>query len=502
MLNLNILQLSICSALFMVLMLLSVFGLNNFLLLCLSVKSCRRKISVSIPENVEEWPTVTVQAATYNEGAVVGRLLESCLRLNYPAEKIEIIIVDDSNDETINILREYERKHYPRIKVIHRSERTGYKAGALNEALKHSRGDYILILDADSIPEPDFLKKIIPLFLADEKLGFVQGKPRYINAETSWLTRTLALVNDWFAAFLQSTLSRCGLMISFLGHGGVFCRKALEDIGGWMSDTITEDIDAAYRVQLKGWRAVFFEGAESFEEVPPSYYSAVKRFKRHIKGPIQNLIKHAKPIIKSRGKSAVEKFEALIQTAYPFVYPLGLACIILTTLTYLFVPGSILDRFWCTAPGLVISLLILLTFPYAAFIVSFIPSTLVAVTAALFAAILLPKDVGRLNKRKLELIFGAALIWNDNVINCLAPIAEIIMGRKGEWIPTEREADSEGKKRGKKERFREGVLRIIASIFTLTALAAILRLNFSFSSIGIAMPAVLWLFSAYLIIRS
>ncbi|MEM1606671.1 MAG: glycosyltransferase [Candidatus Bathyarchaeia archaeon] len=497
--NLNVLQMAICSALFIVLALLCMFGLNNLLLLCLRVKMCRRD-GVNVPANIEVWPYVTVQVATYNEGIIVGRLLESCLRLNYPADKIEIIVVDDSSDETISILQEYERRYYPRIKVIHRSERKGYKAGALNEALKHSKGDYILILDADSIPEPDLLRKTIPLFLADEKLGFVQVKPGYINAESSWLTRTLALVNDWFAVFLQSTLSRCGMMISFLGHGGVFRRRALEDIGGWMSDTIAEDIDAAYRIQLKGWRAVFFEGAESLEEVPPSYYSAVKRFKRHIKGPIQNLIKHAKSIIRHGGKSAIEKFEALIQLAYPLVYPLGLACIILAILMYLFVSGPALDQFWLTAPGFIDSLLLLLMFPYAAFIVSLIPSLLVVVIALLFAVIILPESKATLKRRYLELVFGVALIWNDNIINCLMPIIEIIIGKEGEWIPTER-ALSKGKKNSREERLREGLIRIVASILVLIALAVILFLNFSLDSFGIIIPSILWLYSAHLIIR-
>ncbi|MCX8171222.1 MAG: hypothetical protein N3E47_04535, partial [Candidatus Bathyarchaeota archaeon] len=245
----------------------------------------------------------------------------------------------------------------------------------------------------------------------------------------------------------------------------------------------------------------FFEEAECFEEVPPSYYSAVKRFKRHIKGPIQNLIKHAKFIIGRKDKSVIERFEALIQMAYPLVYPLGLAFVILTALMYLFVPGPILDKFWRTAPGFLVSLLLLLTFPYAAFIASPLISALMVLTAFLFAAILLPECRVRVKRRYLELAFGAALIWNDNMINCLIPMLEIIMGRKGEWVPTERLSSGERGKHNEMERLKEGIMRIISSILILIALAAIMRLNFSINSLGIIIPSVLWLYSAYLIIK-
>ncbi|MBS7624931.1 glycosyltransferase [Candidatus Bathyarchaeota archaeon] len=496
-------QFLICLTLSIVLSLLSIFGLNNLILLYLKSKLCWRREIAYISANVSEWPNVSVHVATYNEGDVVSRLLDSCLRLDYPADKVEVIVVDDSTDETISILRDYERRYYPRIKVIHRSERTGYKAGALNEALKYSRGEYILVLDADSVPKPDFLKKTIPLFLADEKLGFVQGKPRYLNAENSWLTRALALINDWFAVFLQSTLSGCGMIVSFLGHGGVFRRRALEDIGGWMSDTITEDIDAAYRVQLRGWRAIFYEEAESFEEVPPRYYSAVRRFKRHIKGPIQNLVKHAAPIIRHREISALKKFEALIQLAYPLVYPLGLLLIAMNTLTYLLVPGAILDHFWHTGLGYVCSLLMLLIFPYASIIVSPIPSMLTIAIAALFALILLPRDVAvRLRRADLKAMLGVALIWNDNLINCLIPILEVIAGGTGEWIPTERALSHRGSvMKDKRAKLKEGMIRVTASILLLASYAAILHLNFSLNSIGIIIPAALWLCSAYMIMK-
>jgi len=481
------------------------FGLNNLLLLFYSrIRKCEQKTAKKTVY-VKEWPFVTIQVATYNEKDIVKRLLDSCLKIDYPADKFEIVVVDDSTDETIDILREYERKYYPRIKVIHRLERRGFKAGALNEALKNSRGDFLLILDADSVPEPDFLKKVIPLFTADEKLGFVQGKIKYLNAESSWLTETLALINDWFAVFVQSALSKIGMIMSFIGHGGVFRKKTVEDVDGWMSDTITEDMDMAYRVQLKGWKAIYLEGAVSWEEVPPNYYAAIERFKRHIKGPIQNLIKHGKTILKHNRLSCLEKFEALIQLAYPLVYLLGLTYISLIVLSYLLIPGKILDAFWCSAAGFLCSIIMFLTFPYVALITSFIPTMILIMMLMVFMLIFAVKDRDIMKKISLKNIFGVALIWNDNLVNCLMPLAGILAGKKEDiWVPTER-MNHKGKKEqnvNKNGRVRAALLRIISSVIVLAFFTLILNVNFSLNSLGILIPAILWLYSAYLILKS
>jgi len=498
MLDLTAPQLIVCSALAFTAMLLCSFGLNNLILLCLRIKPCRRGVNAENLPEIADWPLVTIQVATYNEGGIVSRLIESCLNLNYPEDKLEIIVVDDSTDETINILRDYERKYYPKIKVIHRLERAGYKAGALNEALKHSRGSLILILDADSVPERDFLRKTVPLFLADDKLGFVQGKPGYLNAEVSWLHKTFALVNDWFAFFTQSSLYRCGGIMSFIGHAGVFRRKALEEAGGWMSDTITEDMDMAYRVQLTGWRAAFVEDAVSLEEVPPNYYAAVKRFKRHIKGVIQNLIKHGVAILKNGNLSLPAKIEGLIQLSYPLVYPLGLICLLLTVAVHLYVSGAFIDRFWLSPAGLLCSLAMLLTFPYIALVISFVTSVLVIAIALLFTSIFLIKYGSSLRWINIKAVFGAALIWNDNILNCLTPLLEIVTGKESVWLPTERSFSE--KRGGNGERFREAALRIAASILILAAFTLSLCFNFSFNSFGLLIPAILWIYSARLIL--
>lgn len=503
MLGLSSLQLAASIVLAFTISIPCIFGLNNHILTCLRIRGCRNTLTPKKVISSKEWPFVTIQVSTYNEGCIVIRLLESCLKVDYPADKIEIIIVDDSNDETTNILKDYEKRYYPMIRVIHRNNRDGYKAGALNEALKNSKGEFILVLDADSVLEPDFLKKTIPLFLANEKLGFVQGRLKYLNEGESWLTKTLAFINDWFAHSLQSSLSRCGMIVGFVGHGGVLRRKALEDVGGWMYDTIAEDLDIAYRLQLKGWEALYVEDAASFEEVPPSYYSAVIRFKRHLKGPLQNLIKHGWSIIRRKSLSIAKKIEALMQLAYSLVYPLGLICLALTLLVYAIIPGVVIDGFWLSVVGLICSAVILVSFPCVALMISPIPSFLIILLASTFALILFSKykEILRGIKRMdLGVIFGLMLFWYDNILNCLSPMAEILMGKEGEWVPTERSLKRNASLDGGR-RIKEATLRILASMVTILILTGILIINFSLNSIGLLLPAILWLCSAYLIIK-
>lgn len=501
--NFTLLQLTSSVALALITSLLCIFGINNHILTCLRAKAYRRATihkKLNIPE---EWPFVTIQVATYNEGYIVTRLLESCLKVDYPADKFEIIVVDDSTDETINILREYEKRYYPKIKVIHRDARAGYKAGALNEALKNSRGEFILVLDADSILEPDFLKKTIPVFLANEKIGFIQGKLKCLNERESWLTKTLALVNDWFANFLQSSFSKCGMVMGFAGHGGIFRREALEDVGGWMSDTIAEDLDMAYRLQLKGWKALYIEEAISFEEAPPSYYSAIIRFKRHIKGSLQNLTKHWRSIIKHKGLSPSKKIEALMQLAYPLVYPLGLICLALTLLAYAVIPGAIIDRFWLSVAGFICSTIVLMSLPCIALIISPVPSLLIILLALAFSLILFPRlreIIKGVTWTDPKVIFGLLLVWCDNMLNCLSPIAGILRGKGEEWIPTERSLRRNvSLNRGRK--MAEASLRIIASITVILSFIIIEAKNFSLNSLGVLLPIMLWLYSAYIIVR-
>jgi len=491
-------------SLLVVSLLLCTFGLNSYVLLYLN----RRRKWFGAKKNVAEWPFVTIQIPVYNEKNVIERTLENCLKLDYPKERFEIVVVDDSTDETTDILEKCEAKFNPQIRVIHRMARQGYKAGALNTAMKHSVGEYFLILDADTSPNQDFLKETIPYFIEDDEIGFTQGKIEYINAESSWLTRTQALTNDWYRTFNQSALSKAGMLLSFVGHGGVFRKSAIEDAGCWQSDTITEDMDLSYRVQMSGWKGIFAEEAKCVEEVPSSYLAVVTQYDRHMKGPIQNLSKHCIGILTNNRLSALKKFEALIQMAYPLSYPLGLLCVALTALTYLILPSSFLACFWSSPAGMTFSLFTLVTLPYVSLVTSFpLPLLLIALVCPLFYLLTLKRKGPRASKR-LATLLGVTLIWNDNLLNGTKALIELLLGKKPVWIPTpklgkEPDLASSSLSKGERQnRIAESALRIIAAGMIILSVVFVMTKDFVINSLGLLLPASAWLVSAYLLFKS
>ena len=214
------------------------------------------------------WPMVTVQLPIYNEKYVVERLLESIVALEYPEGKLEIQILDDSTDETSELLKDIIKniKSPYSIHHIQRTLRSGYKAGALGEALKKARGEFIAIFDSDFIPKPDFLYNTIPHF--DENTGVVQTRWGHLNEDYSLLTRLQAFGLDAHFTVEQGGRNFSGSFINFNGTGGVWRKKCIEDAGGWSDDTLTEDLDLSYRAQLKGWKFRYLENCVAPAELP------------------------------------------------------------------------------------------------------------------------------------------------------------------------------------------------------------------------------------------
>ena len=448
-------------------------------------------------------PFVTIQIATYNEKNTIVNTLSSCLRLDYPEDRLEIVVVDDSTDITKKLLRDFETKHYSKLKVIHRSRREGYKAGALNVAMAHSKGDFFLILDADSIPDRKFLKEVIPYFLKDEKLGFVQGKIEYQNRPRSWLTKSLAVAEDWYASLSQPALSKGQMILSFLGHGGIIRRAALEDAGGCEYDTITEDMDLSYRVQIKGWRSLFIESAVTKEQVPESYNVASIRYVRHIKGPLQNLIKHGKTLVAQKHISIFSKIEGLFQMAYPISYVIGLLSISLTAITHLFLPGNFIESFWLSPTGFIISFVMLVTFPYICFIYSPIILVLLISIASPIIVALFIKEKGKDQPFSIVGIIGAILLWNDNILIGTKAVIELLLGRETIWIPTQKtdsiSRDGRKNKKAKTRKNNKFILRIVPAFLTTGIFMLISIRNFTLLSFGLLLPALMWLISAFFV---
>ena len=215
-------------------------------------------------------PVVTIQLPVYNEKYVIERLIDAVVAIDYPSEKLEIQILDDSTDETSGIIfqkLEWIKRTGRDIKHIRRESRKGFKAGALAEALEQARGEYIAIFDADFIPAPDFLRKTLPYF-ADAGIGAVQTRWGHINKDYSMLTRLQAFGLDAHFSVEQSGRNAAGSFINFNGTCGIWRKSCIVDAGGWSDDTLTEDLDLSYRAQLKGWRFHYLEDVVTPGELP------------------------------------------------------------------------------------------------------------------------------------------------------------------------------------------------------------------------------------------
>lgn len=235
------------------------------------------------------FPTVTVQLPLYNERFVAERLLDAAARLDWPADRLEIQVLDDSDDDTREIVAEraaFWAAHGREIKVLRRADREGYKAGALALGLEESAGEFIAVFDADFIPPRDFLRRTVPFFSRPE-IGMVQARWGFCNAGHSWLTAVQAILLAPHFAIEHQVRCRRGLFFNFNGTAGVWRKTAIETAGGWQSDTVTEDLDLSYRAQLAGWRFVYLDRVAVPSELPVTMAGFRSQQQRWAKGSIQ-----------------------------------------------------------------------------------------------------------------------------------------------------------------------------------------------------------------------
>lgn len=250
------------------------------------------------PAQPQDWPSVTVQLPIFNEMYVVDRLIEAVSKLNYPSDKLQIQILDDSTDQTAELIKS-KIKSYPTVnfQYLHRIDRQGFKAGALKEGLELATGDFIAIFDADFVPDADFLRKSIPHFTS-EKVGMVQSRWTHLNRDYSILTRLQAFALD--AHFLIEQIGRNSqnAFINFNGTGGVWRKSCIIDAGNWHDDTLTEDLDLSYRAQRKGWQFVYRPEIESPAELPPIMSAVKSQQFRWTKGGAECASKHFMGVLK------------------------------------------------------------------------------------------------------------------------------------------------------------------------------------------------------------
>jgi cellulose synthase/poly-beta-1,6-N-acetylglucosamine synthase-like glycosyltransferase len=303
-----------------VLSILAIYGWHRYYLVYLYMKH-KGNAPKPLPEP-RVLPKVTVQLPIFNEMYVADRLIDAVCEMDYPRELLEIQVLDDSTDETTEIAELAVRRHAARgfdIRYLHRADRTGFKAGALEVGLRESSGELITIFDADFIPPKDFLKRTLPYFETDPNIGMVQARWGHINADYSLLTKIQSMLLDAHFVLEHGSRNRAGCFFNFNGTAGVWRRAAIASAGGWQHDTLTEDLDLSYRAQLKGWRFVFLPDVVSPAEVPVEMNSFKSQQHRWAKGSIQTCIKLMPQILGSQQPFAV-KAEAFFHLSANFNY--------------------------------------------------------------------------------------------------------------------------------------------------------------------------------------
>jgi len=306
---------------FLTLVILSVFGLHRYIMLYLYYRyRDRRALPAPLPETLGK---VTVQLPIFNEMYVVDRLLASVTQIRYPKELLEIQILDDSTDETVNMVaaavERYRAEGFDMVHV-HRQNRYGYKAGALAEGLKVAKGEFILIFDADFVAPPDILEKLMGHF-GDPQVGMVQARWGHVNRDYSLLTNVQAIMLDGHFVLEHGGRNRSGRFFNFNGTAGVWRRSTIEESGGWQHDTLTEDLDLSYRAQLRGWRFVYVQDVVAQAEIPVEMNSFKQQQFRWAKGQIQTCRKLL-PTIFAAPVPLSTKVEAFFHLGANFGYPL------------------------------------------------------------------------------------------------------------------------------------------------------------------------------------
>lgn len=268
--------------------LLAIYGFHSLVLSLIYTWQARRP-KPALPPATDVLPTVTIQLPIYNEQYVVERLLAACAALDYPRDKLQIQLLDDSTDGTQYLAaRMVDGWRAAGVDMEHvtRPDRQGYKAGALHYGLRTARGEFVAVFDADFLPPPDFLRRSLPYF-ADANVGCVQARWGHVNPNYSWLTRAQAAAIDMHFGVEQATRSHYGLPMNFNGAAGLWRRLCIDDAGGWKADTLTEDLDLSYRAQLAGWKFRFLPDLIVPAEIPVQLNAYKRQQFRWAKGSIQ-----------------------------------------------------------------------------------------------------------------------------------------------------------------------------------------------------------------------
>jgi cellulose synthase/poly-beta-1,6-N-acetylglucosamine synthase-like glycosyltransferase len=344
-------HLALCTAYFAVLLALAMYGLHRSHLVWTILRHQRRvkNLKEGVPalpveglfEN-DALPYVTLQLPLYNEATVADRLLEHAAAIEWPRSRYEIQVLDDSTDETRALVRQKVdqlREKGLDIIYIHRVDRLGYKAGALDNGLRVAKGDLVAIFDADFLPQPDFLRAVVPHFIADPRVGMVQARWGHMNREHSILTRTQALMLDGHHLVENRARAAAGWLFNFSGTGGIWRKEAIASAGGWQHDTLTEDLDLSYRAQLAGWRFVYRENVVTPAELPEDISAFRAQQFRWAKGTVQTARKLMARVMRAP-LTPMQRVEAMFHLTPHFAYPLMMLLSVLLLPALVLMPAS------------------------------------------------------------------------------------------------------------------------------------------------------------------
>ncbi len=360
-------------------------------------------------------PSVTIQLPIYNEKYVAKRLVDAVCGLDYPKDKMKIMILDDSDDDTVELLadavKDYKKQGF-QIEHIRRGTRKGYKAGALKYAMQITDSEYVAIFDADFIPPEWFLKRAIPHF-SKPNIGLVQCRWGHVNENYSVITRTQALSLDFHFLIEQKAKSNSHLFMNFNGTAGIWKRDCIDDAGGWHTATLVEDLDLSYRAQMKGWKCVFLPDIVVDAELPVQMNGAKRQQFRWAKGSIQCAIKLLGGIAIKRKIAVEAKIQAFIQLTRHIVYPLML-------IQFLALP-------------------ILLAGDINLYVVSFIPALTIATYLAMGPGaylVIMQKMYHKSWKSKAK-ILPSLLVYNAGMsVNNTVAVFDAVLGKKNEFLRT------------------------------------------------------------------
>ncbi len=315
----SFLRIGVLGAYFGILLLLTGFGIHRWYLVWLFHR--HRNDGARPRRELETLPVLTVQLPLFNELYVVKRLIDAVCALDYPRERLEIQVLDDSTDETTErARREVERRREQGFDIVllHRRDRTGFKAGALEAGLRCARGELVAIFDADFVPQPGFARRLVHHF-SDPRVGMVQARWGHLNRDFSALTRVQSLFLDGHFVIEHTARNRSGRFFNFNGTAGMWRKRCIADAGGWQHDTLTEDLDLSYRAQMRGWKFIYLPDEVAPAELPVEMGAFKSQQHRWAKGSVQTALKLLPRILASRLPLRV-KVEATFHLTANFGY--------------------------------------------------------------------------------------------------------------------------------------------------------------------------------------